>query len=876
MPEEDRIEDDMTKPGKILAVNDNDDDGDGIPDFADGFDWDGITSEDDRAAFDDPNTPEHEPEEQFVPVILVLPEGVNPSVAKVKLTYSASDPKPYDAVTNPDGLRRTGSGTPESPYQYTPGTGNLRIWKKDGGEARSATADFLENGVGYDWTSLPPHDDYPDGSVRRLWVEAITLSTNMADRSITVSIDPDGPGPTGFIASDTVLASAVKLDFVVPDASGNPVSAPPTGINGTDEAPLIHIDPLTIYDLTLSPSGVLSFTIQGTVTDAIADIVPDDAANPAALGVLLNGGEVTSFPIFWTHEQPTVFRPYAGYGSFTQRFAFRIVDPGGQTATYDVTLQATNALGSAGLAAIQIEISGDDLATAQVTAVQVSDAMELGQSTPFALRLLGPQAVWHYLQNSFEGSFQGESFDLVSVPAAGGAYYLGHRSQSASKPSVFALAIDELPPGITIPNLIVASGGYSAVLAAAAQPRGRTPAARAQAAQNANKVIITHITNSQADCPQTGPREQTPMYAILFHNGAYYSDVAGTGPGQLRVWDGNYWFSLEEGNNQTPPYAPSGTRSWVEKLDKPVNVVRWPGAAITYAWSEVIAARDPQVTAGPAHSGMLVKYSASAANPTGIPAPANTYTVNVAASEGVRYYYCRITAADQNGRTLWDNGTFINRSRLSPAQADAYLHQSAVHKLIAGDYAGQTRTLAEWAATHVGLPYGYGAKDKYINEDCSGLVAAIGVQVGKPNMDIWTAGKMVDMAANNLTTTTPKMRAVFDLVGQGVTLTQLSTLTIRPGYLIAHRPQHSNTVTHVVVVSADPTKDPNGIFTSMPIIECQGFDDRGNANHIDRYHSSSEVCIRHDYLSEYLNLRDSRNNTPYVARWYVFKFHGEP
>jgi hypothetical protein len=227
-PEEDRIEDDATKPGKILAVNDNDDDGDGIPDFADGFDWDGITSEDDRAAFDDPNTPEHEPQEQFVPVILVLPEGVNPSVAKVKLTYSASDPRPYHVTENPDGLQRTGSGTAQDPYIYAAGPGDLRLWTKDGSAARDKASlatggDFVPSNVELSWSALP---DGPTADTQRLWLEAIAPSTNLGDQQITVSLDPDGPGPGGYVASDAVRVSNLRVDLDIDSDNNNGTGDP--------------------------------------------------------------------------------------------------------------------------------------------------------------------------------------------------------------------------------------------------------------------------------------------------------------------------------------------------------------------------------------------------------------------------------------------------------------------------------------------------------------------------------------------------------------------------------------------------------------------------------------------------------------------------
>jgi len=189
---EERIEDDMTKPGKYVLVNAMDDDADGIPDFADGFDWDGVPSDDDLTAG-----------KRFVPVILILPEGGSASAAEVRITYGASDPKPFHATENTDGLRRTGSGTPQDPYVYTP-QGGWRLWRRDGSEARNAATDFIETGVPYNWSSLP---DGPDGT-KKLWLEAVTVSPNSI---IIASMDPDGPGPAAWLPFDSVLVTPLQL-----------------------------------------------------------------------------------------------------------------------------------------------------------------------------------------------------------------------------------------------------------------------------------------------------------------------------------------------------------------------------------------------------------------------------------------------------------------------------------------------------------------------------------------------------------------------------------------------------------------------------------------------------------------------------------------
>jgi hypothetical protein len=69
---EDRIEDDASLPGKIIAVNDGDSDGDGIPDFADGYDLDKNDFNDVDSAGD-----------RFVPLVLELPAGTDLSAMRV-------------------------------------------------------------------------------------------------------------------------------------------------------------------------------------------------------------------------------------------------------------------------------------------------------------------------------------------------------------------------------------------------------------------------------------------------------------------------------------------------------------------------------------------------------------------------------------------------------------------------------------------------------------------------------------------------------------------------------------------------------------------------------------------------------------------------
>jgi len=98
-------------------VNDGDADGDGIPDYADGFNWDGVSENDDDQTLGD----------AFVPWLLTLPSYVNVTQTMIRFDYSAS---------SPTGLVRSGS---VSNYTYTPASGTLRLWKKRAYTARLKT-----------------------------------------------------------------------------------------------------------------------------------------------------------------------------------------------------------------------------------------------------------------------------------------------------------------------------------------------------------------------------------------------------------------------------------------------------------------------------------------------------------------------------------------------------------------------------------------------------------------------------------------------------------------------------------------------------------------------------------------------------------------
>ena len=204
---EDWIEDDPTLPGKILAVNNGDKDGDGIPDFADGFNCSATSSITNQA--DDGRSA------RFVPVLLELPWGTDWTAARLRFRYSASDPS---TVTYHIPI------TPPFQHRYYPATGHLRLWTKDGNEPRNANG--VAQGGDYiagDLNSRDPPSYSPamiglDSAHRTvlLYVEGVApVDAGAAEGRIAVEVDPDGDGPAPFQELDAVRVSVTPLQVAV-------------------------------------------------------------------------------------------------------------------------------------------------------------------------------------------------------------------------------------------------------------------------------------------------------------------------------------------------------------------------------------------------------------------------------------------------------------------------------------------------------------------------------------------------------------------------------------------------------------------------------------------------------------------------------------
>jgi hypothetical protein len=186
-------------------------DADGVPDFADGFNFDGVA--------DNPSTNSSHDDAsigtRFVPLLFQLPPEIEASRARVKFEYGASDPSGVTAVSDPLTHVTT----------YTPASGYLRLWRvRQGGEVdpgnqenrdktpfNGSTGDFLPSGIAV----RPQFLNSIGNNVFKVWVEAVGATSAQTDpgRQIKVWLDPKGDG--NFIGHDEVIVSAAKVDVLI-------------------------------------------------------------------------------------------------------------------------------------------------------------------------------------------------------------------------------------------------------------------------------------------------------------------------------------------------------------------------------------------------------------------------------------------------------------------------------------------------------------------------------------------------------------------------------------------------------------------------------------------------------------------------------------
>ena len=174
-------------PFTYLGVNNDDSDGDGIPDFADGYDFSATNSADDISTND-----------FFMPWKVQLSSNVSPTQALISITYSASDPANVTVTTN----------------GYTPATnGYFRIWTKKGSTNRNKSAvtnggDYIPSGT-YAATNLGFN---ATNRIVDIFIEPINPTTN---REIVIQVDPDGANTAKeFVCMDKFSITAFKAEIL--------------------------------------------------------------------------------------------------------------------------------------------------------------------------------------------------------------------------------------------------------------------------------------------------------------------------------------------------------------------------------------------------------------------------------------------------------------------------------------------------------------------------------------------------------------------------------------------------------------------------------------------------------------------------------------
>lgn len=322
---EEVLEDNPYAVGKVIAINDNDDNGNGIPDFADGFDFDTSDSADDQNV-----------DEKFVPITITLPGSnvlADISDARLTISYSGSDPA---------GVQRSGS---PGHYTYAPASGALRLWTKDGCVARTkrpvSDSDLEsedDDGLGF---YIAP-GSYDGDSLKKLgfdnctrsqtfYVEAIEVSSAAGDQLVSIDFDPDTYGPAPSL-SDTARITCIQVELVRGDVDPttgrgdnggagalHPIEAGDSPLAASEPRPRIVIQSISASNVQDNANNRLTadITVSGYVTSAFADIVPDNADDPLTATITVSDRNSTTADLTRVEETATLLRPYAAHYTFT-------------------------------------------------------------------------------------------------------------------------------------------------------------------------------------------------------------------------------------------------------------------------------------------------------------------------------------------------------------------------------------------------------------------------------------------------------------------------------------------------------------------------------------------------------------------------------
>ncbi len=319
------IENDPERVGKIVFVNDDDQDADGLPGFADGFNS-GPSADDDSSMAS-----------IFVPVVVGVAHVEDWEQALVTFFYPGGAP----SVQTVDGLT------------YTPEAGAIRLWAKNGALRRSATGlesggDFITPGVPYSLALL--REAAGAGTEILLYLEAVRASTTPLVIAVTLDAPEGGD-------ADSVQVAAVRTAWtpVTAGGPGESVEFPEV----SDPAPIIACTALEVENVRASEdsSQILGdIRVLGSVTDAASDLIEGDSGTIDRLDILLNGEPIVlgagqppcsiQVLVSKTTDFGSIAAPYPYFGIFGETLHDEPLQPGMNL----ISLRAQNAHGFTGSA----------------------------------------------------------------------------------------------------------------------------------------------------------------------------------------------------------------------------------------------------------------------------------------------------------------------------------------------------------------------------------------------------------------------------------------------------------------------------------------------------------------------------------------------
>lgn len=681
------------------------------------------------------------------------------------------------------------------------------------------------------------------------------------------------------------VVEPIDLQFLVPGSGGGAVVlAKDDLLPGSDPVPQVELDSVSTGQVTLS-SGTMTVPLSGTVRCALADSVPGGAADITDLEVYLKTDDdvVKTVSVTWNTEANSLFRPYAGYGTFSSSVSFQTgsLDGGEEDIyTFDLGVRSVNAAGHEGLTTLTVMVEYDGT-SASVTDVFVGDPLP-DNSQPIVVEVIAAEGILDDLHTDLEGTLldsglDSQPWEIEKLPHSMGEIFTYGQDDL---PAVFFLC-NNADYAVQYRRIVDGFALAVPVMAEVTNTQTNQPATQDERAVGVGEVLLTHKSDRELNCPKTG--DTVPMYAFaklnLEDNGVKsYIPNGEAAPNPVpKVWDKRtYHHRLSQG----PRYQ------WIDNLNtNPPAIANLPnGWTATYEWAEVEAVRAPRIRNGgtnrEAHSGTNVRYPnvnvVSAGQGAGEFSASDIWNPTYKAAEGVRYFYCLVTIKNGAGRVVYTNGSFDAISAnlgISMNEAKALVARR-LHKVASGDYDGNSRTFEEWARVHIGTPYGYGAKEKLVNIDCSGLVIAA-LYAARPDMrqtireaSANVMAKRYKHGANGDPEQDGNAHLLFDAVADGTTKAQLVAADVRAGDLIGHIRwnRDDNKVTHIVIV--EEVQKTDGVITSINCIEAQGYDDK-TPERIN-FGSNAEKTVRHDYLTEYMDLI-AVPNTNYIKKWYVIR-----